>query len=447
MDTRVPRTARIRDRQEKYQYDLNRCYMHYFDLNNNSANYTPPETTAPPELTTIISHQITGSDILSKYLIYIIAAVVAFVIVAFFVICCCIRQCTTAKKERRKRKEIEGEYKIVASTLTNITDSEDGCAYETLSMRDPTYNGGVQLPTRKQQKGKIKGVSNPFSVMKRLLSEDGESTGSTDTTITYTSDNKRSQPLPAIPEAYNNKDNVKAIDEYTDIGSESIRRKNEYHHLNSSTKDSFYDGNPYDTLSESHLLSTGVKENKTDDYFILEKAKSDNGKDIENPQRQSGGYFLLEKVNRVGSEKGLCKSSSQGVIIPSESVRALENSLTAKYSDQNVANEARTVNQRLVSDDSDLTDSITNNQGSENQNRASNAYFTLSKESDSNKVEPTPPQNEYLDLEQPAGISNRTSYLEPSEIQRHSYVDVVADFSQGKSKKGGTIPAYAVVKK
>ncbi|XP_062580116.1 uncharacterized protein LOC134242107 isoform X2 [Saccostrea cucullata] len=432
---------------EKYQYDLNKCYMYYFDLNNNSANYTPPETTAPPEVKTPISPHITGSDILSKYLIYIIAAVVAFVIIALFVICCCIRQCSAAKKERRKRKEIEGEYKIVASTLTNITDSEDGCTYETLSMRDPTYNGGVQLPTRKHQKGKIKGVSNPFSVMKRLLSEDGESTGSTETTITYTSDTKRSQPLPAIPEAFNNRDNVKAIDEYTEIGSDSIRRKDEYNHLNSPTKnDGFYDGNPYDTLSENHTLSSGLKEKKTDDYFVLEKDKLGKEKGKESPQRQSGGYFLLEKVNRVDSEKGLCKSSSQGVIIPSESVRALENCLSAKYSDQNIAKQQITSNQELVNGNSNL-DSNINKQGSQNQNRVSNAYFTLAKGNESNTAEPPPLQNEYLDLEQPSGISNRTSYLEPSEVQRHSYVDVVADFSQRKNKKEGTIPAYAVVKK
>jgi hypothetical protein len=304
----------------------------------------------------------------------------------------------------------------------------------------------VKLPTRKQ-KGRLKGVSNPFSAMKRLLSEDGESTGSADTTITF-SDYKRSQPLPAIPEAYHNKDTVKAIDEYTEIGSENLHGHNVYHHLDASgkAKDVRLDGNPYDTLRQSQIiLAMEQEKRKADDYFVLEKANSD-GKDENVPQnRQSGGYFCLEKVDRVNSESGLCKSSSQGVIIPSESVRALENSLAAKYTDENIENASNTESERLKMENSDVRDSDT---ASDNPNRLSNAYFTLAKANESNTTQTPPPQNEYLDLEEkPVTNANRTSYMEPSELQRHSYVDIVADFSKNKENKGASMPAYAKVKK
>ncbi|XP_056001169.1 uncharacterized protein LOC125653790 isoform X2 [Ostrea edulis] len=424
----------------EYPFNLDQCYVYYFDQNNNSANYTPPETTATPGSTSTISHQ--TEEFWSKNLVPIIAGSIGIVVLVFCTIVCCL---CTARRERRKRKEIEGEYRIVASTLTNITDSEDGCTYETLSMRDPTYNGGVKLPTRKQ-KGGLKGVSNPFSAMKRLLSEDGESTGSTDTTITF-SDYKRSQPLPAIPEAFHNKDTVKAIDDYTEIGSGSSKVHNVYHHLDSSgkAKDVCLDGNPYDTLRQSQIiLAMEQEKRKTDDYFVLEKAKSD-GKDEGIPQnRQSGGYFCLEKLDRVNSQSGLYKSSSQGVIIPSESVRALESSLAAKHSDENIESVSKTESEGLKVGNSDVTGS---NTPTTDQNRLSNAYFTLAKENDSNSTQTPPAQNEYLDLEKPVTDSNRASYIEPSELQRHNYVDLVADFSKGKENRGGSIPAYAKVNK
>lgn len=301
----------------------------------------------------------------------------------------------------------------------------------------------MKLPTRKH-KGKIKGVSNPFSAVRRLLSEDGESTGSNDTTITYTTDYKRSQPLPAIPEAFNNKDNVKAIDEYTEIGSDVIRGPNEYHHLHQSGryKNDFIDGNPYDALRQSQLLEYRKDSNKTDEYFVLETKKSE-GNDQEVPtNQQSGGYFSLEKVQRVNSGSALCKNNSQGVVIPPESVRALENNLHPKTSTERVPK----VNQEeIVGESSEVRECNPQTHLEQTQNRLSNAYFTLTSENDSNPTQLPPPPNDYIDLENPAG--NRASYVEPSEFQIHSYVDVVADFANGKITKGGSMPAYAAVQK
>lgn len=44
----------------EYPFNLDQCYVYYFDQNNNSANYTPPETTATPGSTSTISHQTEG---------------------------------------------------------------------------------------------------------------------------------------------------------------------------------------------------------------------------------------------------------------------------------------------------------------------------------------------------------------------------------------------------
>lgn len=447
MDRRRPaRNARVLTRMDK-KFNLDVCYQFYFDRNNTPANYTPPETTAQPTTETARRNAETG--FWSQYLIPVIAGIAAFVVLACFVTVCCL---CAAKRERKKRKEIEGEYKIVASTLTNITDSEDGCTYETLSMRDPTYNQGLKLPTRKH-KGKIKGVTNPFSAMRRLLSEDGESTGSTDTTITYTTDYKRSQPLPAIPEAINNKDTVKAIDDYTEIGSDSVkgRTRNEYHHLTSSKRlqTEYMDGNPYDALRQSQILKYDADAKTTDEYFVLESKNTDTNVTEAPTINQSDGYFCLEKVNRVNSGSGLCKTNSQGVIIPTGSVRALENNSQPRHNTENAERDPKVNSELVVSGNSEPKNPNTKSQQVEAPNRLSNTYFTLAKENDSN-AQPTQtssPSNEYLDLENAAGNTNRTSYLEASELQKHNYVDLVADFSHGQKTKVGSIPAYAQVKK
>lgn len=447
---RLARNTRVKARMEKYKFDLNVCYVFYFDENDNPANYTPPETSSPSSVTDPAHKNAVNSvdtGFWSQYLIPVIAGIAAFIVLACFITVCCL---CAAKRERKKRKEIEGEYKIVASTLTNITDSEDGCTYETLSMRDPTYNQGLKLPVRKQ-KGKIKGVTNPFSAMRRLLSEDGESTGSTDTTITYTTDYKRSQPLPAIPEALNNKDTVKAIDDYTEIGSDSVRNRNEYHHLNSTQrmKTDFIDGNPYDALRQSQILRYDLEAKTTDEYFVLESNKTDNNVSEAPATNQSDGYFCLEKVNRVDSGSVLCKTNSQGVIIPIESVRALENNLVPSHTTENTEKDPKVDSEKAVSEKSEADNPNMNIQQAEASNRLSSTYFTLAKESDSN-AQPTQtssPSNDYLDLENVAGNSNRTSYLEASELQKHNYVDLVAEFSYRQKTKGGSIPAYAKVKK
>lgn len=449
---RLARNTRVLTRMEKtYKFNLDVCYQFYFDKDEKPANYTPSETTAQPTTKSVNRNADKSVEpgFWSLYLVPVIAGIAAFVVVACFITVCCL---CAAKRERKKRKVIEGEYKIVASTLTNITDSEDGCTYETLSMRDPTYNHGLKLPTRKQ-KGKIKGVTNPFSAMRRLLSEDGESTGSTDTTITYTTDYKRAQPLPAIPEAINNKDTVKAIDDYTEIGSDSVkdRARNEYHHLASSKRMQmdYVDGNPYDALRHSQILKYESDAKATGEYFVLESNNIDTNVAEAPTINQSDGYFCLEKVNRVNSESGLCKTNSQGVIIPTESVRALENNSEPRLSTENAERDPNVNSEIVISVNSEPKNPNTKSQQVEVSNRLSNTYFTLAKESDSN-AKPTQtslPSNEYLDLENAAGNSNRTSYLEASELQKHNYVDLVADFSHGQKTKVGSIPAYAQVKK
>lgn len=289
--------------------------------------------------------------------------------------------------------------------------------------------------------------------MRRLLSEDGESTGSTDTTITYTTDYKRSQPLPAIPEAINNKDTVKAIDDYTEIGSDSVkgRTRNEYHHLTSSKRlqTEYMDGNPYDALRQSQILKYDADAKTTDEYFVLESKNTDTNVTEAPTINQSDGYFCLEKVNRVNSGSGLCKTNSQGVIIPTGSVRALENNSQPRHNTENAERDPKVNSALVVSGNSEPKNPNTKSQQVEAPNRLSNTYFTLAKENDSNDqpTQTSSPSNEYLDLENAAGNTNRTSYLEASELQKHNYVDLVADFSHGQKTKVGSIPAYAQVKK
>lgn len=385
-----------------------RCVQLYFDENDEPVNYTTtlaPSTrsfyrTIPPDFHPPSTSGLDDDDGAEQKSIILWSSIGTAVVVVLFVLVICAL-IASRRSERQKRKQTEAEYRVIATTLTSIsTDMEDGTTYEELSsMSDPSYreNVDVILPSRKQRQ-RIGGVSNGLSkTVKRWFSVDENEP----TKNVINANGTIRPPLPSIPETqmsglYRSKSDKRVSahnGEYVEIGADILRRSNIYNPLdgiNNPVQD------PYDALRKSRLLVD------SGDYPQLRPVPVDDN-------RSSAAYFILEKQEKPANTEP----------DPSDNYFILE-----KTDKSDLASTAPESSATENTNESSLKENIISSENKEDPNanaKVKNEYFILSPEERKARL----------------SSSGNDEYLEPTDKQRHSYIEVLPEHREmcKKTKK------------
>lgn len=393
-----------------------RCVHLYFDENDEPVNYTTTVATT----TRIVYHTtptgylppstsgLDDEDSEQKSIILWSSIGTAVVVVLFILVICAL--IASRRSERQKRKQTEAEYRVIATTLTSIsTDMEDGTTYEELSsMSDPSYreHADVVLPIRKQRQ-RIGGVSNGLTkTVKRWFSVEGneptKNSINTDPGLNGTITIR--PPLPSIPETqmsslYRSKSDKRVSahnGEYVEIGADILRRSNAYNLLDGVNPI----GDPYDELRKSSLLVDSgdypqLKPVPVDDnrssaaYFVLEKEE----KTAKTEPDPSDNYFILEKSKKDKPEVAPKPKVPKTSVTENTQEPLLKEKTVSSGDDEDPKPNA------AVKDD----------------------YYVLSPEARKSRL----------------SSSENDEYLEPTEKQRHSYIEVLPEHRElcKKTKK------------
>ncbi|KAK3103709.1 hypothetical protein FSP39_021186 [Pinctada imbricata] len=344
------------------------------------------------------------------------------VVCLFVVITFCLLR--SKRVEKRKRSAIEEQYRVVATTLTNITDSEDGCPYESVSMNDPTYRSDITLPTRKVKSG---GISNGLLAFKRWVSFEGEMNGkddiigrtmSTPSPYDYKQPIKRSQPLPSIPEPPGSRRLMEQIDAYTEAGDTQLRT--------TRNKLEAKDSCPYDELRESLLIrDPSVKCNKSEvtgneGYFTIEKVKNDPNKDV---RPEAGNEYFTLETKDASEENDICLDKPRPHKPTYAVVRKSQDVSVISDVKQNEVNENNRCEVQTNSNKIEERQECSVNPGNQNNN----AYFVLETVSLLTNQKAT--CDSTTNSMSVTSSSDRSStYLEPvPKIDRNVYLDILPE--------------------
>lgn len=351
--------------------------------------------------------------------VYIGAGAGGFVVLCIVII---LVLCRSRNAEKHKRRVIEEDYRVVATTLTNVNDS-DGTTYEELCIDNPHYNRhDVQLPYKKDRK-RLPGVSNAVSdTFKRWVSDDSnQSTSNTSKTLNQASTNK---PLPPIPNPnsktipnYKQAASAKlsqSIDEYTEIGGEVKRRSNVYNPLDTEKFGESRDSHGiYESLRASKMMD--IQNNRPPiglpdgEYFTL--AKEDDNTTQKEPI-SPGEYMILAKEEEEES------SSEKQRLLPSTEIA-----------------ESSSENQRLLPS-TKMTES--KKEHLEMTPYAESSRSVIEDEADSGICESGGPKNDYYILEKNSDKNDQpenSDYIEPVKGDRHSYMQVLPEHAKLCRKK------------
>ncbi|VDI20564.1 Hypothetical predicted protein [Mytilus galloprovincialis] len=401
---------------------FNHCLAKFRDANGNPS--TIKRTTAIPFITTDPnppprnglgeSLGLLGGNLA----VYVGAGTGGFVVLCIVII---LVLCRSRNAEKHKRRVIEEDYRVVATTLTNVNDS-DGTTYEELCIDNPHYNRhDVQLPYKKDRK-RLPGVSNAVNyTFKRLVSDDSNSSsGNTSKTLNQASN----KPLPPIPNSnsktlpnYKQAAGAKlsqSIDEYTEIGGEVKRRSNIYNPLDS------------EKFGESR-----------DSHGIYESLRASKMMDIQNNRPPiglpDGEYFTLAKEDDNSTPKEPISPGEYMVLAKEEEKSSSENQRLLTSTEMS---ESSSENQRLLQS-AEMAESK-NEQSEMTPYAESSSRSVIEDEADSGICESGGPKNDYYILEKDSDKkdqSENSDYIEPVKGDRHSYMQVLPEHAKLCRKK------------